>query len=468
MLNSVILDVAIGLIFMFCLVSLAASTVREVVEGVLKTRAIMLEHGIRELVGDVTDRSQIAAAAAGMTKSDAAAQAVSVSVTKALYDHPQIAGLFAGAYPSMLKKPFRRWLPADRVGLCSTLPSYIPSRNFAIAMLDYVARGSIDAPAGVGPMNTAPMDMAMIRSGLSRLNNVRVQRGLLSALDGVGDDLERARQAVGDWYDSGMDRVSGWYRRETQAILLVIGLILATVLNIDAVAVGQKLLVDGPWRDTVVAQAQSFQMHAADGASAPPAIQVKPAAVGQKTAVPGKSAPQPPVSPSPVISPTPVVSPTPVAALESVLNDNGFMIGGPLRVRDRPFEIPILGIVFKTSGLVGAFLAAIPGYLIVALAATLGAPFWFDLLNKLIVVRSTVKPHEKSREEGAKDGPTDKTTPDSGSQTLVLANGAASATPDTSTLDLSGAADGVNDDDDDIAALDPAERPREGNEVVDA
>ena len=43
------------------------------------------------------------------------------------------------------------------------------------------------------------------------------------------------------------------------------------------------------------------------------------------------------------------------------------------------------------------------GYLLVGLAGTLGAPFWFDLLNKFMVVRSTVKPREKSREEEAKD-----------------------------------------------------------------
>jgi hypothetical protein len=43
------------------------------------------------------------------------------------------------------------------------------------------------------------------------------------------------------------------------------------------------------------------------------------------------------------------------------------------------------------------------GWLLTALAVSLGAPFWFDMLNKIIVVRSTVKPHEKSREEGSKD-----------------------------------------------------------------
>jgi hypothetical protein len=44
-----------------------------------------------------------------------------------------------------------------------------------------------------------------------------------------------------------------------------------------------------------------------------------------------------------------------------------------------------------------------PGWLITALAISLGAPFWFDLLNKFMVVRSTVKPSEKSQTETSKD-----------------------------------------------------------------
>ena len=46
------------------------------------------------------------------------------------------------------------------------------------------------------------------------------------------------------------------------------------------------------------------------------------------------------------------------------------------------------------------------GYLMVAIAGTLGAPFWFDLLGKFMVVRSTVKPKEKSPDEASKDGGT--------------------------------------------------------------
>ena len=43
------------------------------------------------------------------------------------------------------------------------------------------------------------------------------------------------------------------------------------------------------------------------------------------------------------------------------------------------------------------------GWLITALAVSLGAPFWFDVLNKIIVIRSTVKPAEKSGPEASKD-----------------------------------------------------------------
>jgi len=42
------------------------------------------------------------------------------------------------------------------------------------------------------------------------------------------------------------------------------------------------------------------------------------------------------------------------------------------------------------------------GWFLTACAISLGAPLWFDLLNKISVVRSTVKPQEKSPEEPSK------------------------------------------------------------------
>jgi hypothetical protein len=53
------------------------------------------------------------------------------------------------------------------------------------------------------------------------------------------------------------------------------------------------------------------------------------------------------------------------------------------------------------------WLMALIGWLITALAIMLGAPFWFDVLNKFMVIRSTVKPNEKSRPEASEDRQTD-------------------------------------------------------------
>ena len=52
---------------------------------------------------------------------------------------------------------------------------------------------------------------------------------------------------------------------------------------------------------------------------------------------------------------------------------------------------------------VGLLLLAIPGWIATALAVMLGAPFWFDVLNKFMVIRSTVKSYEKSSPEGSED-----------------------------------------------------------------
>ncbi|MDR4308756.1 hypothetical protein IHQ68_19215 [Chelatococcus sambhunathii] len=52
---------------------------------------------------------------------------------------------------------------------------------------------------------------------------------------------------------------------------------------------------------------------------------------------------------------------------------------------------------------IGPWLMVIFGWLVTAGAISFGAPFWFDVLNKFMVIRSTVKPREKSQEEGSED-----------------------------------------------------------------
>jgi hypothetical protein len=43
------------------------------------------------------------------------------------------------------------------------------------------------------------------------------------------------------------------------------------------------------------------------------------------------------------------------------------------------------------------------GWCITAFALSLGASFWFDTLNRFMVIRGTIKPQEKSQPEPSKD-----------------------------------------------------------------
>jgi hypothetical protein len=402
MFNSVFLDVVIGLAFLFCMVSLAATSVREMIEGMLKTRAVMLERGIRELLNEGAD---------GATG----------EVTRALFDNPQIAGLFAGGYPKALVSYWTNWFGRwtsfsgpKRVPLFSNLPSYIPSRNFALAVLDHVVRGAVP-PAPAAPAEpaaqtaadtaaTAAIDIASIRAAIGNIENPTLKRILLTALDESADDLDRVRQSLETWFDNSMDRVSGWYRRQTQTILFLIGLLIAALLNINAITIGQRLLVDDSWRASVVAAAAALPSPATPAATDAKAADPKaadPKATDPKATNPKVTGPKTADSTAGSTK-APIVTPD-IGNLEKKLNENGFMIGAPLRPGN-PRSFVLFGFLPITiCGWLIAFLAALPGYLIVAFATALGAPFWFDMLNRLMVVRSTVKPHEKSPEEGSKD-----------------------------------------------------------------
>ena len=50
---------------------------------------------------------------------------------------------------------------------------------------------------------------------------------------------------------------------------------------------------------------------------------------------------------------------------------------------------------FRDAGVKEQLYAGL-GWLLTAFALSFGAPFWFDVLNKIMIIRSTVKPAQKS------------------------------------------------------------------------
>lgn len=318
MLGSVVLDVAVGLVLMYLLLALVCSALRETIESVVKSRSAHLERGIRELLHDPQG----------------------VGLAAAVYRHPLVHGLFNGEYdPRKLSRT--GWMP-----LRTALPSYIPARSFALALLDIAARGPHVGDPASATSDAPELTLDGLRATITHIDNPPVQRVLLLALDTARGDLARAQAAIEAWFDSSMDRVSGAYKRRTHQILFLLGLAVTVALNADSVAVAQSLFRDSNLRAGVVATAERVVAE-----DAPPS---------------GRSA---------------------LAELEAL----ELPIGWP---RDHRFD---------SSSRVWNEVSPLLGWLLTALAIALGAPFWFDILNRVMVIRSTVKPHEKSPEEGSED-----------------------------------------------------------------
>lgn len=314
MFGSSIIDIAIGIIFVFLLLSLIASTVNEIILSSLNMRGRDLLRGLKTLLDDGT--------ATGLVSD--------------LYNHGQIFGLFQGNF-----NPTKQ----------GNLPSYIPPQNFVMALLDIVREA-----AQLGNVQQDAVDMlGSLRASAQKLainpKTEKVGKPLIAMVNAAGTDAMALKKSVEDWYNSAMDRVSGWYKYRTQMILFSIGLALAIALNADAVRIVRQLSVDSTLRQSIVAAAESARQPES------------------KTAQPIKE--------------QIIEAQDQVSKIENI----GIPFGWQPDQLPKPWLWPQM----------------ILGWLLTATAVSLGAPFWFDILNKIMVVRSTVKPREKSREEKSKD-----------------------------------------------------------------
>jgi hypothetical protein len=338
-LGSIILDVAIGMCFVYLLFSLICSALSELFEAFAKNRAADLERGIQELLSHQTGDTAL----------------------EQLYTHPLIYSLFAGTFVSGAGK---KWYQKGY-----NLPSYIPARNFALAIMDLALPGTETQPSGAAGTtptlaSRAETSAEALRKGVlaSAILNAKTRRALVTLIDAAGADVSKARENVEGWYNSSMDRVSGWYKRRTQVIIAVIAFAAAAAVNVDSLAIINSLSTQKSVRDSLVAASAQYAQK--DDAASDPSCQV-PTDPGCKLA-------------------------NSLVQLKAL----GLPVGwtqGSLKEIDP--DIPSI-LVWPLK---------IVGWLITAFAACLGAPFWFDALNKLMVVRSTVKPHEKSREEKSKE-----------------------------------------------------------------
>jgi hypothetical protein len=313
------LDVAIGLSFVYLVLSLFASTVQEWIASVLALRSRMLEKGLRSMLSEddpLVDGTNVPPGPAG---------AVERNLLNEFYKHPLVRSMYkTGRVPGK---------PDSAPWKLGRLPSYISPHTFAVAVSDVVgAHGNVaDLEATIGSLPIA----------------AGVKYRLLTLVREGGNDVERFREQLEKWFDDTMARVSGWYKRQTQWILVVLGLVLTLAANANSFTIGQQLYRDPTVRAAVVAQATSSNT---------------------RDQVPGS---------------------TPTARLNNAANDVdavralGVPVGWSAKAGD-PAHVH-----FDT---VGDWVRNLLGWILTIGAISLGAPFWFDTLSRLSRLRSSGKP----------------------------------------------------------------------------
>jgi hypothetical protein len=238
-------------------------------------------------------------------------------------------------------------------------PSYIPARAFVAAILDILNSGE-----------HAGITMDSVRSAIDDLPDSNAKRSLLSLAQGTADVAAFEKRLEG-WFEDAMDRVSGWYKAKTQIVTALVAVGITILANADTVQISRKLFVTPTERDKIVAEASVASKTSADA----PLTASEKAELGELT---GWSS--------------------------EFTTFNRMKAQGESKPDPQSDAFPGFDLV-KSPALFWNWLVAIVpvhllGWLFTVIAVSLGAPFWFDTLNKFMNIRAAgTAPNEKGSDK---------------------------------------------------------------------
>lgn len=329
------LDIAIGLVFMYLLLSLICTTVNELIATFLKLRAKQLSQTVAALI-DNEDLRRAFYNHGLISNAQVASRQAKAETAPAPTD--AIGSAVRGAQADAVGRP------RDKEH-----PSYLDARSVALALLDSLNPAHQADPAAQASFPA----MEEIRAAIKNLPDSNIRDVLIASLATAGEDVGKLRDALAGWFDTAMDRLSGGYKREIKRISLAVAMLLAFALNADSLKVGQALWEDQTLRDQIVSAAADM--------------------------VKGGS-------------------PTPLQCDQTDPPERANCLLERLRTQEQQLRpLPIgwdKGQLPKWDrDAPGWVLLKILGLIWTGLALSLGAPFWFDLLQKFMNVRGAgVKP----------------------------------------------------------------------------
>ncbi len=314
MFNSVILNIAITLVFIFLVLAIMVTGINEIWFTFLRTKANKLEKFLDKLFFDAE---------------------------------------WNGIVKDLKKSPFINVLKKET----DAFPAKIPAENFTSALLTIIGDGKID--------------MKSIRDNVKKKTDPGQFYKMLTAILSQNKTIEGLRKEIDTMFNNSMDRLSGWYKRNAKIMSLFVALGICAALNIDTINIATSL-----WKDKEQAEKfASFAVEASKNFEKNTSGEVilkdqeETLAKFEVTAIPAEQ------DTSAVNDKKIDEGIQHVVKTYNVLTDMGIPMGWTKK--NIP---PCSGNFFMDAAL---WLLKVLGIALTAIATSLGAPFWFDVLNRV-------------------------------------------------------------------------------------
>jgi hypothetical protein len=288
MLNNVVLDVAIGLIFIFMLYSLLATTIKEFIATIFSYRSRMLERGIEQMIDgrnfsyywwEKVANKVLFLLQYGKIKINPNRNMLgdaNKKEWKKKWEHFKSREMINQVKTYERKKDDTQYITRSKLNKKAELftvnvtshalykrsaenslfykkPAYLSADTFSDILLDILSQQKSTASGAPVLMKDIA---AFVNSKLD--DNPELKKILNIYIEQANGDLQRFKLLTENWYDATMERVSGWYKKQSMRILLIIGLVLAFVFNVSTIDIIEKLSDNKSIREAVVKNASDY------------------------------------------------------------------------------------------------------------------------------------------------------------------------------------------------------------------
>ncbi len=336
-------DIALAMILVYLIFSLGVTAFNEFLAATLSSRARWLKRGIESLLSTSSGPNAGEAEAAAMDR--------------------QMQAFYASPYVSFLSDPPARGL-LKHLSLGAFAPSYIPAWTLVQGLLDSASQTR-------GQALSTFEDIRKAVDGLPERSPIKVAlTDLLARADGKIDAL---KPLVDEWFKSFETQVSAWYRQKTQVVLVGLSVLVACAANLDTVAMVRALSTDNQLREALVAKA--LEVSDKDNINA---LLDTAGLAAAKQAVGAAQAASMAASDVAVLQVKVDEERRKVFEASSTLMEDVTSTGLPIGWRG--VDIMAMDRWERVRKIIGLLMSGF--------ALSLGAPFWFDLLQKVAAMRS--------------------------------------------------------------------------------